>query len=123
MKENFPEFLPYWDSNSENHDLGLIIQMMPFGQYAIDVIKAKNELNIKKIFDFVEFLLLNGDESVQTAITTGFLEHLLHRDPEQIKFSTFIQHLGKNAFQYCRAYDKFTGVRTEGLWEKEKRHK
>ncbi len=80
------------------------------------MIKANDELTIKKIFDFVEFLLINGDESVQTAIATGFLEYLMNITPEQIKSSAFVQHLGKNALEYCRAYDKFTGVKTEGLW-------
>jgi hypothetical protein len=116
MKERFPEFLPYWDLCIENHDLGLIIQMMPFGKYARDAIKTKDEIKIKKIFDFVEFLFINGDQSVRNAIATGFLEYLMNIDPEQIKFSTFVQHLGTNALQYCKAYDKFTGAKTEGLW-------
>jgi hypothetical protein len=118
MKETFPNFSSYWDAYIVDYgsDEGLTIQMLPFGKYAVDAIKAKDEIAMKKIFEFVEFLFLNGDQDVQGAVATGFLDHLLHKDPEQIKFSTFVQHLGKNAIEYCRYYDELTGVKTEGLW-------
>jgi len=124
MKENFPKFSTYWDSYIENYgsDLGLTIQMSPFEDYAVDAIKAKDEIKIKKIFDFVEFLLINGDESVQGAIATGFLEYLMNITPEQIKSSAFVQYMGKNAIEYCRAWDEFCGVRTEGLWTEDERN-
>jgi hypothetical protein len=119
MKEYFPDFSSYWDSYIENYDsdLGIATQMLPFEKFAVVAIKAKDEIKIKKIFYFVEFLFLNGDESVRNAIAKGFLENLMGRDPEQIKFSTFVQHLGKYALRYCRAYDKFTNSKTEGLWD------
>lgn len=122
MKEKFPQFLPYWEAYVRNfgEDLGLTIQMLPFGKYSIDVIKSNDETEIKNIFIFVEFLLCNGDESVQTAMTTSYLEYLISKDLDEIKFSKFAKFLGENAIGYCRAWDKFTGVRTEGLWEKEK---
>ncbi len=122
MKERFPGFLPYWESyiRDSGSGLGLTIQMLPFGKYTINVIKSSDEIEIKKIFDFVEFLLCNGDDSVQTAMTTSFLEYLMSKDPDELKFSKFAKYLGENAIGYCRAWDKFTGVRTEGLWEEEK---
>ncbi len=57
MKEYFPNFSTYWDSYIANHDsdLGLTIQMLPFGRYAMDTIKAKDEIKVKKFFYFVEF--------------------------------------------------------------------
>jgi hypothetical protein len=119
MKEYFPVFSSYWDSYIENYDsdLGIAAQMLPFEKFAVEAIKAKDEIKIKKIFYFVEFLFLNGDESVRNATAKSFLENLMGRDPEQIKFSTFVQHLGKYALRYCRAYDKFTNSKTEGLWD------
>lgn len=118
MKENFPKFLPYWESYIRDFgsDLGLTVQMIPFGEYTLDVIKSSDEIEIKKIFDFVEFLLCNGDESVGNAMTTSFLEYLMSKDPDEIKFTKFTKYLGENAIGYCRAWDKFTGVRTEGLY-------
>ncbi len=122
MKEVFQKFSAYWESYVQDFgsDQGLTIQMLPFCEYAIDVIKSDNEVEIKKIFDFIEFLLCNGDESVQNAMTTSFLEYLMSKDPDEIKFSKFAKYLGENTIAYCKAWDKFTGVKTEGLWETEK---
>ena len=119
MKEKFLKFPVYWKDYIRDFgsDLRLHIQMLPFGEYAIDTIKSNDEVEIKKIFDFVEFLLCNGDESAQNAIATSFLEYLMSKDPDEIKFCKFAKFLGKNALGYCRAWDKFTGVRTEGLWD------
>jgi hypothetical protein len=119
MKEKFPRFLSYWKDYIKDHgtDNGLHIEMIPFEEYTIDIIKSCNELEIKKIFDFVEFLLCNGDESVQNAIATSYLEYLMSKDPDEIQFASFVKYLGKNSKEYCRAWDKFTGVKTKGLWE------
>ncbi len=119
MKEKFPQYLPYWESYIRDHgsDNGLSIQMMPFEEYTIDTIKSNDDLEVKKIFDFVEFLLCNGNESVQNAIATSFLEYLMSKDPDEIQFTSFTKYLGKNSIGYCRAWDKFTGVKTKGLWE------
>lgn len=117
MREYFPSFSPYWNSYIENYDsdLGIAIQMLPFEKFALEAIEAKDETTIKNIFYFIEFLILNGDEFVLNA-TTVFLENLMDRDPKQIKFSTFVQYLGKYALRFCRAYDNFTDTKTEGLW-------
>lgn len=119
MKETFPKFLPYWESyiKKNGSDDGITIQMLPFGKYTIEVIKSNNEIEIKKIFGFVEFLLCNGNDFVQTAITTSYLEYLMSHDPDEIQFASFVKYLGENSKEYCRAWDKFTGVKTKGLWE------
>jgi hypothetical protein len=119
MKQKFPKFSTYWENYIRDFgsDLGLHIQIMPFGEYALDIIKSGDEIEMKKIFDFVEFLLCQGDDSVQNAMTTSFLEYLMSKDPDEIQFSKFVKFLGEQSIGYCRAWDKFTGVRTEGLWE------
>lgn len=119
MKEKFPGFLSYWESYIKEHseDESLHIQMLPFEEYAIDTIKSNAESEIRKIFEFVEFLICNGNESVQSAMTTSFLEYLMSKDPNEIQFVSFVKYLGKNSKKYCRAWDKFTGVKTKGLWE------
>jgi hypothetical protein len=119
MKESFPKFSKYWENHIRDFgsDLGFHIQMMPFEEYAVDTIKSNGTIEIKKIFDFVEFLLCQGDDSVKNAITTSFLEYLMNKDPDEIQFSKFVKFLGEQSIGYCRAWDKFTGVRTEGLWE------
>ena len=121
IKEKFPRFHSYWETYIRDHgsDLGITIQMLPFCKYTVDAIKSNNEAEIEKIFNFVEFLLCNGDDDVQTAITTSYLEALMSKDPEEIQFIHFAKYLGKNCREYCKAWDEFTGVRTKGLWEEE----
>ncbi len=119
MKEKFPGFLSYWEAYIRDFgsDNGLHIQMLPFDEYTIDTIKSNDKDEMEKIFNFVEFLLCNGDDYVQTAITTSYLEYLMSKDPDEIQFASFVKYLGKNSKEYCRAWDKFTGVKTKGLWE------
>jgi hypothetical protein len=121
IKEKFPKFCSYWDMYIQDFgaDLGLTIQMLSFGRYVLDVIKSNNEDEIIRVFEFVEFLFLNGDETVQNAVATGFLEYLMNKSPEEVKFSTFYKYMGENAIGYCRAWDEFNGAKTEGLWDKE----
>jgi hypothetical protein len=120
--EQFPDFLPYWELYIEKWgaDEGISIQMFPLADYIVDAIKNKNDIKIKKIFDFVEFVLCNGDQSIQDAIATSLLEDLLNRDPKEIQFVTFAKYLGENTIDYCRGWDEFTGVKTKGLWDFEK---
>jgi hypothetical protein len=123
MKETFPHFLHYWDKFIQDFgaDEGLSIQMIPFGDYAIDMIKSNNVSQIIRIFDFVEYMLIDGDEPVQNAIATSFLEYLQNQDPDEIQFSKFSKYMGKEAIAYCKAWDEFTGCRTEGLWDNDQR--
>ncbi|WP_316355617.1 DUF7674 family protein [Candidatus Neptunichlamydia sp. REUL1] len=121
MKEKFPKFLPYWEKYVEEEGLddGITIKVIPFAEYTIDRLNLCDDLELGKIFDLVEFLLNRGDQSVQNAMATGYLECLMHKDPNEIKFRGFVKFLGKHSLEYCKAWDKFTGVRTDGLWDEE----
>lgn len=122
IKEKFPKFLNYWDAfvRDFGSDNGIHTQMLPLGAYTLDLIKSNDEIELKKILDFVEILICNGDDAVQSAMTTAYLEYLMSKDPDEIQFSKCVKYLGENAIGYCRAWDEFTGVRTAGLWEKGK---
>ncbi len=119
LKEKFPKFIPYWETFTNYWEIyeGITALMTPFSQYAVEVIKANDTNEIKKIFDFIEFLLSNGDDSVRNAVTTIFLENLMNKDPDEIQFTTFAKYLGENSIGYCRAWDKFCGVKTKGLYD------
>ena len=119
IKEKFPEFIPYWEKFIRDFDSeeGIIIQMIPFEEYTLDRMKSHDESELKRIFDLVEFFFCNGDEKVKNAMSTGFLEYLLSQDPDVIKFNTIVKYLGEQSIGYCRAWDRFNGIRTEGLWD------
>lgn len=118
LKEKFPGFIPYWETESINWDeQGIISQMEPFARYTIDIIKTNNLTEIKKIFTAVEFLICNGTQTVQDGMATVYLEYLMSKDSDEIQFTTFAKYLGENSIGYCRAWDKFCGVKTKGLYD------
>ncbi len=121
LKEKFPKFIPYWEAEiSLWGDEGILALFAPFASYAVEVIKTNNPSQLKNIFDYIEFLLSEGDESVKNGVATVFLEDLMNKDPAEFKFKTICHYLGEKSLGYCRAWDKFCGVRTEGLWDDEK---
>jgi hypothetical protein len=118
LKERFPGFIPHWEAESALYgDQGILVLFGPFARYTVEVVKTSTTSEIKNIFDLVEFLLNNGDQSVQNGAATVFLEHLMNQDPDEFKFSSICKYLGAHSIDYCRAWDKFCGVKTEGLWE------
>lgn len=118
IKDVFPDYLPYWESFVKDwgESEGLSIKMIPFNEYAIQIIKINDLQEMQKIADFAEFLIRHGDEKIQSAMTTVLLEDLMSHDKHEIKFSNFAKHLGSKSLEYCREWDKFTGLRTDGLW-------
>ncbi len=119
LVEQFSGFAGYWSSyiKEGGADDGLTIKLMSFARYIIDLAKNNETSELEKIFNFVEYLVCHGDESVQTAMTTGLLEGLLNISPERINFKVICPYLGKESKEYCRAWDEFCGLKTEGLWD------
>ncbi|MCH9612094.1 MAG: hypothetical protein S4CHLAM102_05770 [Chlamydiia bacterium] len=117
MIEKLPGFQRHWDLYIKNEGKrgGIHSHMLPLIEYTVECIHSKNSQSIKNVFDLVETLMIHGDPSLQCAVATSYLEGLLLRDPEEIQFSTFVKYLGKNSVEYCRAWDEFCGVKTEGL--------
>ncbi|MGD0618830.1 MAG: hypothetical protein ABSB67_14335 [Bryobacteraceae bacterium] len=73
--------------------------------------------DIETVGKFVELLLTTADEDTQTAVATGYLESLLAQASSgAIDFRSIAGTLGPESSKYCRAWDTFTGVKTDGLW-------
>ena len=136
FKEHWLAYLDYWREPSDDDRSGTVLELTDFAQianglpgivldlsefadYVIGLIEKGDVdvLYLYEIFVFIEFLMLNGDEDVQTATATGFLEAMLNATPERINASTYVPYLGKESVAYCKAWDEFTGSKTDGLWE------
>lgn len=117
--EKLPNVSAYLEKFNEDFgpDMGITIQMIPFAEYTVDALRKEDDTELKKIFELVEFLLDNGNEAVKDAMATGYLECLMHKDPDKIKFRGFVKFMGSHSIEYCRAWDEFTGCRTDGLWD------
>lgn len=121
FKEKFPGFIPYWNAHVAWWDdditkIGLHSHMSSVTDYAIDLVNSNDQETTRLFFEFIEYLQDAGDEDVQTAICTSLLENLQNAGPEKVQFPTFVHLLGPQSIEYCKAWDTFTGVRTEGLW-------
>lgn len=60
--------------------------------------------------------MLEGNDKVRDAVATCFLENLINAVAwGRIPSSSFIHLLGEESKKYYKAWDEFTGVKTEGL--------
>lgn len=117
IKEKFPKFLPFWDSYTKKVGPNRLIgdDITPFLDYAIDEIKSENFREIEKIFKFIELLMCEGDEVVQTVIEACFLQSLYYKNPHEIQFIKFSKYLEKESIAYLRKVDMSNGTHIEGL--------
>lgn len=111
FQRRWQSYLDYW----EGEKAGLCNDIAEFSRYAEDLIKQCRIEELKSIFDAVEQLMTDGDKAVKDAIATCFLENLINQvSAGEILASDFIHLLGPKSITFCRAWDKFTGVQTEG---------
>lgn len=125
--ERFPKFpmSEEWKRSIalyQGNEISIYGVMSSFSRYVGDLLRTKEKSeDFKKIFDFAEELMVVGDSDVQEAVSTCFLENLInvssHGDFSPL---IFVPYLGKESIKYCKVWDEFTGVKTEGLWGERK---
>lgn len=112
FRESWQAHLNYWDGEQA----GLCNDVTEFSHYVVELIATEQVDDLKKIFNLIEQLQVDGDIEVQTAIATCFLENLLNvASAGRIDTKKFVDFLGPESRAYCKAWDEFTGVHTEGL--------
>ena len=84
--------------------------------FVIEQIQQYEYADISAIFDTIEEFLVSGPQELRNAVATCFLESLLNATPNQLEPASFVSLLGPLSQDYCRAWDKFTEVKTLGLW-------
>jgi len=126
MLKEFPEFvassewysyLDFW-KDSDNKP-GLCSKFSEFSLFTMRLLNEDPSQNILiKIFKFIERMLEEGDQIVGDCAATCFLENLInHASHGSVQASSFIPLLGLKSREYCKAWDKFTGVQTPRLWK------
>jgi hypothetical protein len=86
-----------------------------FSHYVADRLIRGADPALKKVFDYVESKLTGDDSVVDNAACTCFLENLMNRVPETIPPSQLVPLLGPKSREFCRAWDEWCGMKTEGL--------
>lgn len=66
----------------------------------------------EQLFELVERCIVQGSEEVAAGATTCFLEGIINRAGTG---SLAVHFMGPQSKSHCRAWDKFTGVKTQGL--------
>ena len=107
----------------DQENLGCCAIMTTLGRYVEDIlntshITSEKVKELKEIFLLIEFFLNEGDQDVQGAAATCFLENLInYTSAGTLAPEKLIPYLvGKKSIEYCKAWDEFTGVKTPGLW-------
>jgi hypothetical protein len=112
FEERWQAHLSYWDGEEP----GLCIDVTEFSDYVADLINQDRLEALPGIFDLIEQLMVEGDDEVRTAVATCFLENLLNvSSAGKLEPAKFTHLLGPESRAYCRAWDEFTGVHTNGV--------
>lgn len=115
-----PDFALAWNDEcdlftSDNGVFTVHAVFIVFSHYVADRLSRGRDPALKEVFDYVESKLTEDDSEVDNAATTCFLENLMNRVPTKIEAQYLIPLLGPKSRQFCRAWDEWCGVKTEGL--------
>ena len=119
----FPDFngslqnyLQYYEFTEDERTIGQDITA--FCDLIADKLENKQEYDYQKVFDFIEDIILKGDQDVKGAAITMFLEDLVNlAENGRFETTSFTKFLGPESIAYCKAWDEFTGCKTDGLYE------
>ena len=118
LTQFLPEFSDYWDSDEACFNLGVKSSVYgvfsDFSDLVISRLENGTLKNAKQLFSFIELVIISGGDPANAACTC-FLENILNRIPGTINPDSFVPYLGHHSAEFCRGWDKFTGVKTRGL--------
>lgn len=97
-------------------ELPTIVAMSCIGRELVGRIEDISVAELRAIFDSAEEIMTRGTGALATAVATGFLEAILAQaSAARFDFRRVAPFLGSECKRYCREWDRFTGVVTEGL--------
>ena len=72
FRDQWQRHLDWWDGKEP----GLCSSMAEFSHYVLDLFNRKKQPELSRIFRLIETFIVEGDEEVQAAAATCFLENL-----------------------------------------------
>lgn len=103
-------------TNDAGGDPGKCLLMDGLADAVVENAKEMGEPGLRQLFSIVELALATGDRETRDAVATCFLENLQNiASGGRFDFTLISEYLGPESRAYCRAWDEFTGVKTEGL--------
>jgi hypothetical protein len=117
--EHVPDFSDRWQAHLDHwdgEDAGPCNDMATFAGYVVEVLQNKRQENLEAVFGLIEKLMVEGDDTVRDVTATCFIETLQnYASGSKIDSRDFVPYLGSESRAYAKAWDEFTGVKTEGL--------
>lgn len=117
--QKVPEFISDWKEHLmfwNGDEPGLCNDLSAFSTFVIENLAKMDEERKAEVFNVIEYLLLEGEQCVQEAVATCFLENLQNSaEPNKFPTLSFVSYLGQKSREYCLAWDEFTGAKTDGL--------
>lgn len=86
------------------------------GLALVRVVGVASEDELRRVARIVEDVLKSGSAATKAMVATGFLEAVMSQSQREPRIARFTTELGPVALDYCRAWDRFTGCRTPGVW-------
>jgi len=110
-RHSIQSFLQEWEPDEP----GICLILSQISDVTVQFFQSDKMDIVKNVFEVVEALLVNGDNTVKNAAATCFLENILHRVPQEVSPNALRLVLGPQSLYYCREWNKFTNVSVEGF--------
>lgn len=101
----------YFEDPEYYSDLPYVFYESKFTSYIMKIVINNNyaKEQLQKIFEFVEYILANGDEKTQNLVEVSVIESLFFEKDFMIKFDNLSKLFGEktlNSFKKCIEYKK-----------------
>ena len=110
LKQEFSEVEKIYDNNIEDfEDLPYVLYESVFVKYILEEIRRNDKKKLKKIFDFIERLLREGDDDVKILIDVAIVESLYfekHHHTIEYIIDAYGGDLTKKSFESCNTNDE-----------------
>ena len=101
----FPKVKKIYEEDKEYYiDLPYVFYESVFTKYIVSVVKLKDNNMLLKIFNFIEDMLLNGDEEVNNLIDVAIIESLYYDENFNDMYKIIMDFCGeltKKSFDKC----------------------
>jgi hypothetical protein len=118
--QNFPAFRTQWDLYLESWnsliERPIALDIAEFADFAIETISCGVDLEIAKLVETTELMLLQGDTVIQYAFRRMFLEQIAHRSHRGgFSVDLFTSKLQPLTYYYWRAMDRHVMITHSGV--------
>ena len=105
LLDRFPLLKSTYENNIYDYEgLPYVFYESVFVKYIMDKIQSFNEIELINIFNFIEELLLRGDEGIRNLVGVAVIESLYHEksfNDFNMPLSRFYGKLTKKSFDDC----------------------